>query len=219
MKINTSFCLLSVLILSLLNSCKKDFVKVVPTVKISAVTNFTTSSGTCFGEITADGGAEITARGFCWGITQNPTTANEKTIDGSGIGSFTRVIIGLNPGTTYNIRAYAINSEGTNYSSQSTFTTLALAPALTTVELSSVTSTTAIGGGNIASDGGNQVTARGVCWSMNQNPSLTDSKTTDGSGSGAFISSITGLMPGITYYFKAYATNSIGTSYGNQVIT
>lgn len=217
MKTNLSFYFLSLLVFSLLLSCKKDFDKVVPTVKISAVTNFTTSSGTCFGEITADGGAKITERGFCWGIVQNPTTANDKTIDGSGIGSFTRVIIGLSPGTTYNIRAYAVNSEGTNYSSQTTFTTLALAPVLTTVELTSVTSTTAICGGNITADGGAPVTARGVCWSMSQNPGLTDSKTTDGAGSGVFISSITGLMPGITYYFKAYATNSIGTAYGNQV--
>src|SRR4030043_1959421 len=61
------------------------------------------------------------------------------------------------------------------------------------------------------------VTARGVCWSTSENPTLSSDHTTNGSGSGIFISNLGGLTPGITYYVRAYATNSQGTAYGNQV--
>ncbi|MBU1014205.1 MAG: hypothetical protein KKG99_14500 [Bacteroidetes bacterium] len=200
-------------------SCKKEVAKVIPAIKALAVTNITANSATSGGEVTADGGAPVTARGMCWSLNQNPTTVDTKTSNGSGIGSFTSSITDLTPGTTYYIKAYAINSVGTSYSSQSTFTTLALAPVLTTTDLTAVTSTSANSGGNISNDGGSPVTARGVCWTTTQNPTIADSKTTDGTGTGEFTSSITGLTPGSTYYIRAYATNSIGTSYGNQIST
>jgi uncharacterized protein (TIGR02145 family) len=88
---------------------------------------------------------------------------------------------------------------------------------LTTTTVSSITSTTASSGGNISNDGGGAVTARGVCWSTSQNPTIAlTTKTLDGTGTGTFTSSITGLSPSSVYYVRAYATNSAGTSYGNQ---
>lgn len=219
MKINSSFCLFLMLFSSLLISCKKEVIKIVPTTTVALVTDITATTALCGGEVTSDGGALVTARGVCWSVSQNPTTANDKTTDGTGIGIFTRSITGLTPGTTYNIVAYAINSVGTGYSSQSTFTTLALAPILTTTELSAVTSTSASSGGNITNDGGSAITARGVCWSTNQNPTIADNKTTNGTGTGNFTSSIAGLIPGKTYYIRAYAANIIGTAYGNQITT
>ncbi len=77
--------------------------------------------------------------------------------------------------------------------------------------------TTAVSGGNVTSDGGAAVTARGVCWSTNHNPTTADSKTVDGSGTGAFTSNLNGLIAGTTYYIRAYATNSAGTAYGDEV--
>jgi len=71
-------------------------------------------------------------------------------------------------------------------------------------------------GGNATSDGGSAITARGVCWSTSANPTIANSKTTNGTGTGAFTSSITGLIPGTTYYVRAYATNGVGTTYGAQ---
>jgi uncharacterized protein (TIGR02145 family) len=88
---------------------------------------------------------------------------------------------------------------------------------ISTTPASSITETTATSGGSITANGGATVIARGVCWSTSQNPTIDDSKTTDGTGTGSFTSSITGLAAGTTYYVRAYATNSAGTSYGNQV--
>ena len=88
-------------------------------------------------------------------------------------------------------------------------------PVLTTEELSNITQTTATGGGNITSDGGTPVTASGVCWSISQTPTIADSKTNDDSDAGSFTSYITGLTAKTNYYVRAYATNSIGTGYGN----
>jgi hypothetical protein len=86
---------------------------------------------------------------------------------------------------------------------------------VTTAAVSLIAQTTAESGGNITSDGGAAVTARGICWSTNVTPTIADSKTTDGTGTGSFTSSLTGLTAGTLYYVRAYATNSAGTGYGN----
>lgn len=88
-------------------------------------------------------------------------------------------------------------------------------PELSTATVSGITSTTAICGGLITSDGGANITARGVCWSVAQVPKITDHHTTDGSGTGSFSSLLTGLTPNMPYYVRAYATNSRWTAYGN----
>ena len=76
---------------------------------------------------------------------------------------------------------------------------------------------TATGGGNVTADGGGNVTARGICWSTSQNPTIAGSHTTNGTGTGSFTSSMTGLTANTTYYVRAYATNSAGTAYGEEV--
>ncbi|MCF8293992.1 MAG: DUF1566 domain-containing protein, partial [Chitinophagaceae bacterium] len=92
-------------------------------------------------------------------------------------------------------------------------------PTVSTNAISNMTYTTASSGGIISSDGGAAVTSRGVCWSTSSNPTIAlSTKTIDGSGIGSFTSSITGLVAGTTYYVRAYATNSVGTAYGNQVV-
>jgi len=89
-------------------------------------------------------------------------------------------------------------------------------PSVTTNAISNITSMGATGGGTVTFDGNTTVTARGVCWSTSPNPTLSDSYTTDGTGLGAFTSSINGLTANTTYYVRAYATNSVGTVYGNE---
>ena len=90
-------------------------------------------------------------------------------------------------------------------------------PVLLTTEVTGITQTTAISGGNISSDGGATITARGVCWNTVENPTINDNKTTDGQGSGEFSSNMSGLTPNTTYYVRAYATNSAGTGYGEAI--
>jgi hypothetical protein len=90
-------------------------------------------------------------------------------------------------------------------------------PTVTTASITDITQTTASGGGNATNNGGATVTARGICWSLNTNPSLTDDFTTDGSGTGSFTSSLTGLNSNTEYFVRAYATNSEGTAYGDAV--
>lgn len=92
-------------------------------------------------------------------------------------------------------------------------------PELTTLPATNITATAAVAGGNITSEGGKAVTARGICWSTSLNPSIffTDSMTVDGAGPGQFQSSIDGLLSNKTYHIRAYATNPDGTSYGQDL--
>ena len=93
----------------------------------------------------------------------------------------------------------------------------ALKPTLTTTAVSAITATTATSGGTITSPGGTTITASGVCWSTSANPTIADSKTTGATASGSFTGALTGLLGGLTYYVRAYATNTGGTAYGDQV--
>ena len=90
-------------------------------------------------------------------------------------------------------------------------------PVLTTTTVSSITTVSAVSGGNITSDGGSAITARGVCWGTAANPVATGNHTTNGTGTGSFSSNITGLTSGTIYHVRAYATNANGTFYGSDV--
>ena len=209
----TFFTLFSLLtIIGLFTGCKKSTIPELTTMAISEVGLTSAVSG---GTIITDGGEEITAKGVCWSTSTNPTVADSKTSDGKGSANFTSNIVGLSEGTTYYVRAYATNEVGTAYGNELSFTTGKVTSAvLTTTEVSNVTSTSAVAGGNITDDGGGSITARGVCWGTSPNPTVN--KTTDGTGKGTFTSNITGLEDGTVYYYRAYATNSSGTSYGQE---
>jgi uncharacterized protein (TIGR02145 family) len=398
-----------------------------PTVNTAGITDITQTTATGGGEVTDDGGAEVTALGVCWSTSQNPTIADNHTSDGTGTGTFVSNLTGLTPNTPYYVRAYATNSVGTAYGNEVNFTTLpagfvcgstitinhvtgevapvnktvtygtvtnipgeptkcwitsnlgadhqatavsdatepsagwywqfnrkqgykhtgtvrtpntawittisensdwisandpcalelgagwriptkiewtnvdaagdwttwdgpwnsalkvhaagyltwsngllyergnngvyrsstqygiadlawslyfgdswceiafdwgkswglsarciseasaSTIPNVTTSPAINITQTTATSGGEVTADGGADVTARGVCWSTTQNPTITDSHTSDGTGTGGFVSNLTGLTPNTPYFVRAYATNSMGTAYGNEV--
>ena len=192
-----------------------QYIPILSTTEITGITQTTATSG---GNITDDGSATVTARGVCWSTSQDPTISDSKTEDGAGAGNFTSSISGLEPNTIYYVRAYATNSKGTGYGNALLFTTLDQhIPILSTTEITGITQTTAKSGGNITDDGGATVTARGVCWSTSRNPTISDSKTEDGTGAGNFTSSISGLESNTMYYVRAYATNSKGTGYGDAL--
>jgi uncharacterized protein (TIGR02145 family) len=206
-----------------LSECTKKESVVVPTVSTSSITNIASTAANSGGNVTSDGGGTVIARGVCWSAAASPSISLEtKTLDGSGTGSFTSSIIGLAASTQYHIRAYATNSAGTAYGSDVVFTTAPLPiliPTITTATVSSISSTTATSGGSISSDGGGTISARGVCWSMNSNPTIDlTTKTADGSGTGDFTSNLTGLLPNTQYHIRAYATNTAGTAYGSDIV-
>jgi len=90
-------------------------------------------------------------------------------------------------------------------------------PTLTTTAASGVSTNSAVSGGNITNDGGATVSARGVAYGTSSAPTIAGSVTSNGSGSGVFTSTISGLSSGTAYFVRAYATNSAGTAYGNEV--
>ncbi|MCK9612478.1 MAG: hypothetical protein PHR81_02035 [Bacteroidales bacterium] len=167
------------------------------------------------GDVVWNGGIQLIDKGLCWSTSPHPTTADNHTSNGAGNGQFTTTVSGLIPGTTYYIRTYAINSLGTAYGNEVTCTTNEVLCTLTTTAISAITPSTALSGGTITMNGGGQILQRGVCWSTTPNPTIADIISTDGVGSGVFTSSLNGLETGKTYYVRAYATNSAGTSYGN----
>ena len=180
--------------------------------------SITSSTATIGGEITSDGGAAVTARGVVYGTTTGSATFS--VTSGTGTGTYTIGLTGLTPATTYFVRSFATNSVGTVYGTETNFSTLAIAPTLTTSAVSGITKYAASAGGTITSNGGSAITASGICWSTTSTPTTSNSKTTDGTTSGTFTSSLTGLTAGTTYFVRAYATNAIGTSYGaNQSFT
>ena len=164
------------------------------------------------GEVTVNDGTYILMKGLCWATHENPTTNDFYQEAESGVGSFTLSMTGLNISTTYYVRAYAVSANGTFYGDQKTFTTRDGISTLTTAEVTDITGATATCGGDITDNGGLNVTARGVCWSTSLNPTIADSHTADGGGSGVFSSSITGLNVNTIYYVRAYATTAAGTS-------
>ena len=190
-----------------------------PIVTTAAVTSVTETSAVTGGNVTSDGNASVTERGVVYATTQNPTTANTKVASGSGTGSFVCNLSGLQPNTKYYVRAYAINSKGTAYGEEISFTTnqQVVLPTVKTTAASSVTETSAVTGGNVTSDGNASVTERGVVYATTQNPTTANTKVASGSGTGSYTCNLSGLQPNTTYYVRAYATNSKGTAYGTQV--
>lgn len=189
-----------------------------PTLSTIAASNITFTSATCGGSITSDGNAEITSRGICYSTKSKPTISNSKVTSGSGTGTFTCNLTNLSDGTTYYARAYATNKKGTAYGAQISWTTKAYTrPIVSTTEAQNVSYTTATCGGNVTSDGSLSVTFRGICYSTQPNPTISNTKVASGSGTGAFTCNLTGLSDGTTYYARAYATNGKGTAYGEQI--
>jgi hypothetical protein len=184
------------------------------TTAASSITAFTATGG---GIVINDGGITVTARGICWKTTPGPTIADNKTTDGNGTGTFTSSLAGLTANTTYYVRAYAVNIVGTSYGDELSFTTRNGIVALTTSDISCIAANSATGGGSVTDDGGATVTAEGVCWGTTPGPTISDSKTNDGSGIGSYTSTPTGLTANTQYYMRAYATNSLGTTYGNEI--
>ena len=181
--------------------------------------DITHNSVTVGGEVISEGASTITERGIVWNLTGNPTTADNKMVDGSvGTGQYSTSLSGLSAETTYYVKAYAINSHGTAYGVNVSFTTLSETPGIVTSNPTDITNSTAMVGGDISYEGASAITERGIVWNLSGDPTTSDNKIVEGSAStGAFTVLMSGLSASTMYYFKAYAINTHGTSYGSEV--
>ena len=176
------------------------------------------TTATISGQVITDGGTTVTQRGVCYGTQPNPTINDNLLISGTGTGVFSLNLTGLSSNTIYYARTFATNAGGTAYGTETTFTTLEMtAPTVSTSDVFAIDATSASSGGNVTADGGSPVTNRGICYGTQPNPTLQDSYTVNGTGTGAFNSVMTNLTLDTTYYVRAYATNALGTTFGNPL--
>ena len=221
MKTNCSSLIIKALALffitTFISSCDKEvdikLLSVLTTTDVIKMTEATAYSG---GNITSDAGFDVTSRGVCWSESPNPTIEDKKTIDAAGTGVFESIIVGLNPSTTYYVRAYAVNKKGVSYGNQVTIKTKTL--NIITNPIIAATNKFAVCGGSLESDGDSiSVIERGICWSTSTNPTITNNKIANGKGLGQFSCTIPGLQISTQYFVRAYATNAVSTYYGNEV--
>ena len=193
---------------------------VAPTVSTQAVTNIGEHTATGNGNITATGGLNATRRGFCYmeGDSGDPDTSDSVAYDeGSfGAGAYTKGLTGLIAGTDYRVRAYAISPAGTGYGTTVGFTTDKSAPTVTTQSPTNVLPTTVTANGNITALGGENATVRGFKYGLTK-VNTWDAHDDGSFEAGAYTKGLTGLSANTTYWIRAYATNTIGTSYGAWV--
>lgn len=190
-----------------------------PSVMTDRVTSVTSSSAKIYANVSDDGGEAPSDFGVLLSTSSDIDTEKAKRVSASGYSSSFNVILqDLSRKTVYYVQAYATNTAGTSYGKVLEFETLAELPTITTAEVTDITDMSAKSGGNITDDGGDKITARGVVWGKSQNPTLEkDSQTMDGVGTGQFVSYVTELKFSEVYYVRAYATNSVGTAYGDAV--
>lgn len=223
-KIKLFLSLFSMFTFLLIYGCKEDEPNITPSVLKSGVaTNITGNTATVSGGISVVGSQGVSDYGIVFGTSTTPTTSDSKMSLGalSAPKDFTVDLSGLNQNTDYSFRTYAVNSGGTVYGTVASFKTLELkAPTVTTGVPSAIT----IGGfaidGKIMDIGTGGVTEFGHCMSAsNQMPTIADTKTTMGTSAAVkdFKSVFTALLAGTSYYIRSYATNAVGTSYGDKV--
>lgn len=153
-----------------------------------------------------------------WIHPQTIHSTPDSIIAGSGVTPVTATLSGLLPGTAYYYRIKASNHNGTIVSTIQNFTTAISLPTVISSNPVSVTTHSALLGGTVGSAGGSVVTERGIVWSLNPGPVLSNNKIAMGSGTGNFAQEVDDLPSGTTLYVRAYAINAGGTAYGNELL-
>jgi hypothetical protein len=206
---------LIILFLSILlfHSCKLEKVPILTTL---AVDNILGTTAMCGGIITDEGSGTVLMKGVCWSISNTPTIADDTTSDGAGAGSFTSRLSGLNGATVYYVRAYATNSAGTGYGKAISFTTLGQVPDVSTDAATNVTPTSATLNGSVNANLLSTIVTFEYGTSASYGNSVTAAQNPVNDRVNVSVD-VTGLSRFTTYYVRTYATNSLGTAYGNEI--
>jgi hypothetical protein len=186
---------------------------VLPTIVTKGVSNLTGSAADSGGENINDGGDTISSKGIQWSEFADFSTILGANNEGTGTADFNSTMTGLTAGNTYYVRAYAQNGVGIAYGQVESFQS-SEAPTISTVAVSGISWDVATSGGENISDNGSSIVIKGVQWSTSSSFATIEGVTNDGSGTANFVSNLTGLTETTTYYVRAYATNGVGTGYG-----
>lgn len=191
-------------------------------IKTGNVSEVGVTSFKAHGEILDTGENGISQHGFIWSDQPDPDfpyTNYDELGPAQGPGTFSDDFDGLSPGTIYYVKAYAVTTDLTVYGPQVSFETqMGFPPTVSTKPAIEITPYSAISGGQISDDGGVPVMTRGVCWATHREPTIENSFTSNGEGPGEFVSTLESLEPYTTYHLRAYATNEIGTGYGEEIL-
>ncbi|HEY0651633.1 MAG TPA: Ig-like domain-containing protein [Chryseosolibacter sp.] len=189
-----------------------------PAVITTGIHNLAQRSITARGSIVSTGGLPLTARGVAWGPGNMASSSDKLIFSPDQSDEFSVNITGLMPGAPYHVRAFASNGLGLEYGAIAVFTTAPGLPEVKTRSTFPGPGPAIPSGGEVVSESGATVTERGVCWSSHPESKITDSRTIDSFGAGAYTSAVTGLLPEIDYFVRAYAVNSVGVGYGNEFV-
>ncbi len=206
------------LLLGVVGCEKDDLPKLDPEMVTWKKSGITSTSAMVSGFVVAEGEG-YTDYGVVWGITENPTTEDsKKAAEKVEKAVYWVTLDGLEHLTTYHYRAYVMDKAGnTTYGKDATFTTLANIATVSVGDALSVTDVSAEITGNVTYDGKAGVTAKGICFSTEANPTIASTIVEGGDGLGEFTGSLTGLRASTMYYARAFATNSVGTAYSNEI--
>lgn len=208
---------IAMLTLVLMFSCEEKDISIPPKVLTASIDQITATSAQVGGNVTDDGGATVTERGVYWGTSSNPELTGTKLVVGNGLGIYYETISGLSPGEQYFVKAFATNSKGVTYGNETFFTTTISFPQVVTANPEPLSTTSVLVGGEVTSDGGFDVSERGIFLSTSPNSQNTGKKEILGNGLGAFSHTLNNLVQGVTYYTRAYARNIKGFAYGDEI--
>lgn len=192
-----------------------------PEVETGTISGVQTNQATVTGNIVKLGNVEsISQYGHVWSVNPHPTINNGKTELGSttSTGAYTSTITGLNPNTTYHVRAYAVNKIGIAYGEDASFTTPLGHVVLKTDGVDNITYNSAVVCVTVATTGGHTVTERGVCWSLSPTPTIVNEVKSAAVSGNAFSVTLSKLRENTKYYVRSYAKTQTGqTYYGNEI--
>jgi uncharacterized protein (TIGR02145 family) len=219
--IRTCSSLILIIVTWMMLSCEKEAQP--PMVETKGVSDIGLSSFTASGSLVEPGNGGVNQHGFCWSLAPAPNIEGDSSISlgpRTEAGDFTYDITGLEQNTAYYLRAYAVNEAGIGYGKDMVVKTdrELTVPLVVTNSVHTVTEHSAMVGGVVRDDGGSEIISYGICWDTQPDPDIEGKHKAFSEGTGPYSTSIKDLELSTLYYVRAFAINSTGLAYGNEVM-